>query len=149
MRRIVTGLNDAGQSAVIAAEEIEGMEVWKADTTAVPPWMEGRGRLFPFEPQAGWVGCLYVEMPPAGDDDRAEGDGGGDGPVKGLHKTRAIDIVYFLDPVVLLLEAGEFPIDAGDVLIQQGTMHDFRNPAETRARLLGFSWGVRDTDPEE
>ena len=148
MRRIVTGLNAAGQSAVVSIEQIEGMQVWSADTAATPAWMEGHGRFFPFEPQAGWINCLYVEMPPESADDREQG-GGTDGPVKGLHKTRSIDIVYFLDPVVLLLEEGEVPIEAGDVLVQQGTMHDFRNPGEGPARLLGFAWGVRDTDPEE
>ncbi|HEY1777722.1 MAG TPA: hypothetical protein VGG41_16320 [Solirubrobacteraceae bacterium] len=147
MRRIVTGLNASGQSAVVSIEEVEGMEVWHANTAQTPEWMAGQGRLLSFEPQAGWVKCLYVEMPPDSADDREEG-GGEDGPVKGLHKTRSVDLVYFLDPVVLLLEEGETPIQAGDMLIQQGTMHDFRNPGGTPARLLGFSWGVPDTDPD-
>lgn len=146
----MTGLTAAGQSTVVSIDEIEGMDVWEADTTELPSWMAGRGRLLPFEPAAGWVKCMFVAMPPEAADDRTEESSSGvEGPVKGLHRTRTIDLIYFLDPVVLLLEDGEVPIDAGDVLVQRGTMHDFRNPGATPARLVGFSWAVRDSGPDE
>jgi hypothetical protein len=147
MRRLVTGLSTSGQSTVVSVEEIEGMEVWEADTRETPPWMAGKGRILPFEPDQGWVKCMYVTMPPESADDRSENDtSGAEGPVKGLHRTRTIDVIYFLDPVILLLEDGDVPIDAGDVLVQRGTMHDFRNPGTGPARLLGFSWGVGDSN---
>lgn len=150
MRRLVTGLDAGGQSAVVSVDEIEGMDVWEADTRETPPWMAGKGRILPFEPEQGWAKCMLVTMPPESADDRSEDDStGADGPVKGLHRTRTIDVIYFLDPVVLLLESGEVPLDAGDVLVQRGTMHDFRNPGSGPARLLGFSWGVGDADAGE
>jgi hypothetical protein len=59
-----------------------------------------------------------------------------------LHKQRSVDIVYVVDPIILVLEDGEIEAVAGDVIVQRATMHTFRNLGSAPAKLVGFSWGV-------
>jgi len=137
MQKIVTGLNEAGESTVVSREAIDGVDVWEAAVTDAPEWITGHGKLMDFEPEEGWVKCMAVTFPPAGEEKPAD-----DETATGLHKTRTIDVILVRDPMVLILEEGEFEIEAGDVVVQRGTMHDWRNPGDRPAQMLGFSYGV-------
>jgi hypothetical protein len=140
MRRIVTGVDSEGRSTVARIDEVDDMEVWSAATADTPPWLTASSGSMPFEPAPGYVKCMALAIPP--DLDRRADEKQGDGPVDGLHQTRSIDLIFAREPLVLVLETGEIAIDAGDVVIQQGTMHDWRNPGTNPAQIIGFSWGV-------
>jgi hypothetical protein len=141
MRRIVTGLDENGLSTVESSDEIDGMDVWEAEVSAAPAWVHGVGKLMPFEPDAGQVKVMSVTFPPETNDPGAVTERE-EGTATGLHKTRSVDVILVREPMVLILETGEVEIAAGDVVIQQATMHDWRNPGNEPARMLGFSWGV-------
>lgn len=143
MKRVVTGLDAEGRSTVAVIEPVEGMDVWEADISQAPSWVVGRGRLMGFEPDPGHVKIMAVTFPPA---DHQQADEASSGAATGLHKTRSIDVILVREPLMLILETGEVALDAGDVVIQQATMHDWRNPGPQPARLFGFSWGVSGPD---
>jgi hypothetical protein len=140
VKRIVTGLDEGGRSAVISVEAIDDLEVWEADLAAAPQWVTGRGKLMPFEPDTGHVKVMAVTFPPH------DGDASAEGAASGLHKTRSIDVILVREPLILILESGEVSLDAGDVVVQQGTVHDWRNAGSGPARLFGFSWGIAGAD---
>lgn len=143
MKRVVTGLDAEGRSTVASVEPVEGMGVWEADVSQAPSWVVGRGKLMGFEPDPGHVKIIAVTFPPA---DHRQADGASSGAAIGLHKTRSIDVILVREPLMLILETGEVALDAGDVVIQQATMHDWRNPGSRPARLFGVSWGVGGPD---
>ena len=139
-RRIVTGVNAAGKSAVVAVDELDDIVVWEASTADVPTWLTELSGSQPFEPAPGSVKCMSVAIPAS---HGQAGDAGQESDaVEGLHETRSIDVIFAQDPIVLVLEDGEMEINAGDFVIQCATMHDWRNPRKTPARIVGFSWGV-------
>jgi hypothetical protein len=148
MRRIITGLNDKGLSTFTAVEKIEKSDlprVWEGSLSELPPWVAGQGLLFdPASsgmsydpvPRPGRLMCWVNFVPPEktlADDDPSW---------RVPHKQRSVDIVYVMDPVVLVLEDGEMEVMSGDVIIQRATVHAFRNPGAEPAQLMGFSWGV-------
>jgi hypothetical protein len=141
VKRIVTGLDDRGNSTVVSVDQINDVDVWEADLSATPPWVTGRGKLMGFEPDTGKVKVMSVTFSPG------EGAAADSGAASGLHKTRSIDVILVREPLILILESGEVSLDGGDVVVQQGTMHDWRNPGDEPARLFGFSWGI--AGPEE
>ena len=130
-RRVVTGLDDAGRSCVL----IDG---------PVPPWGESGGRV--------WL----TETAPA--DNSGRGDcpdvpftfdlmqGGGSavmihtfapGAPEFWHATDSIDYIVMLEgEVVLQLETGEVTLRAGDVAVDRGVIHSWRNDTGQPARAF-------------
>lgn len=127
-RRVVTGLNAEGKSAVIVDGPLvplsaTGGMVWRtdavpadnagsADITAEPfsfALMEGGGSTF-----------MVVEYPV--------------GMGEFWHATRTTDYIVILEgEVVLQLEAEEVRLKAGDVLVDRGVIHSWRNDGPGRA----------------
>ena len=138
MRRIVTGVGADGRSTVVSIDEVDDIVVWEADLRETPEWAAGQGKMLPFEPDHGWAKCMYMSVPP---DSEAPSS-------TGMHFTRTVDLVYLFDPLILVLEDGEVPVEPGDLVVQRGTVHDWRNPGPGPARVLGFMWAVGDPAPD-
>lgn len=159
IRRVVTGLNLAGQSIFIAdgdaaaVKEMESMpglaltDFWETRTT--PADNSGNtdvtDRPVVLEPPVGGTIFRMVEFPPdsawKGKADGAEAfasigaghakDARNDDPM--MHKTATIDyLVVVKGEIWAILETGEVCLRPGDVMIQRGTNH---------------SWSVRTDEP--
>ena len=117
-RRIVTGLDAAGRSAIIIDGPSE-MVAWATDTTPVDnSGTADTGGPFSFAMPHGGSKFLMLEFPPA--------PGQLFGP--GMHTTDTIDyLVVVKGEVVLVTETGEVTARAGDMIVDRGVFHGWRN----------------------
>jgi uncharacterized cupin superfamily protein len=62
----------------------------------------------------------------------------------GMHATDSVDFVIVLEGAVsLVLEDGEeVPLEVGNVVVQNGSAHAWRNHSESRARMAVFMLGA-------
>jgi quercetin dioxygenase-like cupin family protein len=121
-RRVVTGLDADGLSCVI----IDGpskMVIWSttetpADNTSTE---DAGGGTFRF-PASGTL-FVFSDFPP-----------GGGSP---MHATDTIDyLVVVSGEIVFITETGETVLQAGDVLIDRGNMHAWRNDSDQPCRIM-------------
>jgi len=69
-----------------------------------------------------------------------------------MHKTDTLDYVVLIDGRLTLgLESGEERVlERGDTVVQQGTMHSWRNPSETEvATMVAFVMPARRTEVKD
>ncbi|MGE0255321.1 MAG: cupin domain-containing protein [Alphaproteobacteria bacterium] len=154
IRRVVTGTLPDGRSTAILDGVAPNVMVRRAagwtstvlwHTDAMPARYAGDDRslgTFPVAPPPAGTIFRVVEFPPEAEK-RAEGDnaavlaelgldshaGGGVAAAhRTLHKTDTVDYVIILSGEIdMLLDDGEVHLAAGDVLVQQGTLHGFVN----------------------
>ena len=118
-RRVVTGLNEQGQSSVILDGPVSGTPVVAWRTKTVPADNSGSNDIdvpqFGFDlMHDGGSNFLVSECPP--------------GVEIALHATDTIDYVVMMrGEIVLLLESGETLLKAGDLLVDRGVLHGWRN----------------------
>jgi quercetin dioxygenase-like cupin family protein len=63
----------------------------------------------------------------------------------GMHRTATMDMILVVSGACILeLDEGEVKLNAGDVLIQSGTMHAWQNPFDQPCRLLAAIVGARN-----
>ena len=129
-RRVVTGLNVQGQSCVIFDGPVtrfpgsDGGYVWRTD--AVPADNSGTGEspvtTFSYDLfHDGGTNFFYVEM--------AQGER------STVHATDTIDYIVMIDGAVTLeLETGEVSLAAGDLIVDRGVVHAWRNDGPGRCR---------------
>lgn len=170
-RCLVTGHNNKGQSTVasdgpVGSINVPGMngveitQLWGADTVlrfpdngAPPPFTTF------FPPRDGFRFMLIV-IPPDSDPvtDADTGDintlfpGLADTMLEsnpGMHRSQTIDLLYVLEgEVILELDDGSHSrMSSGDAMVQNGTMHAWRNPSDTPCRMLGISIGAEHSAP--
>ncbi|MGK2915460.1 MAG: cupin domain-containing protein [Porticoccaceae bacterium] len=146
VRRVVTGVNDKGQSTFISDSGVAdvfgggGMEDFSAQgslalaelwATAVPADNVGnkdgmRPGEFNLEPNPGSLMVRIAEFPPEPAGIAKPGAGLESHP--GFHITQTTDIIIVLEgEVYSMMETGETLLKAGDVLIQRGTNHAWSN----------------------
>ena len=130
VRRVVTGLDEAGRSAVLIDGPVPQENgfadfVWR--TNAIPADNSGREdtagpfRMADIHEQA--CNCLLVEYPPGF---RAE-----------MHTTDTIDYIVVLEgEAVIELETGEARLRAGDVLVDRGVIHAWRCDSDKGVRMI-------------
>lgn len=136
VRRVVTGIDAAGRSVVVsdarATGDPQGLPIWGADQAPVPG--------DPVAPvTAGWwppPGGIRVTLssrkpdridappPPSGQRDWPDID-----DAAGFHASTSTDIIVMIAGTIWLeLDDGvEVRLSAGDVLVQNGTRHRWRN----------------------
>lgn len=128
-RRVVTGVNDEGRSCVIIDGPAKGTSpgiVWRSDS--VPADNSGTEDVdvpvFGFDQMNdGSSNCLITEYPPGTDID--------------LHATNTLDYVIVLKgEVVLTLEEGQATLRAGDLLVDRGVVHGWRNDGDDSAVIM-------------
>ena len=139
-RRVVAGLDAAGKSCVVADEALPFtgtqpvMEVANAWTGTIAhadnsaPLAEGCAPFRLEQLAEARYAMMFVEYAPGlGRDD------------PGMHYTNTADHFYVIEgEVVLVLEAGDVVMKAGDIGIIRGVMHGWRNDSAGRARLVTF-----------
>ena len=153
VRRVVTGQDAEGKSKAAAADvpctrgRVGWHGVWGWDEAPRLP-APARAEYEPTSifPPAGGLRVSVVEFPPAigiapsADPDEpaaamfarlhdAVPPGGARDSASMVHHTETIDIGFVLSGrIVLELEAGSVTLGPGDVLVQNGTVHAWRNP---------------------
>ena len=123
-RRIVTGLDAHGKSAVLI-DGPSGEVAWA--TAQVPVDNSGAadtGGAFSFAMPAGGSKFLMIAFPPT-----PPGELSG----IGMHATDTIDYLTVVKgEIVLVTDTGEVTCRAGDMIVDRGVMHGWRNDgAET------------------
>lgn len=152
VRRVVTVLGDDGVSRI----ESDGAppvsrrlpnaraaidEVWRVDAVPADIGAPGDGEEFSFlSPAHGFV-ARRVEVPP--DAERFVDDEGNPRvpePHEGMHQTATVDLLQILEGELwLLLDSGEETcLCAGDVVVQRGTVHAWRNRSDRPVRYLAI-----------
>jgi len=122
-RRIVTGLNEAGKSCVVIDGEVPRRRpvanlVWR--TGALPADNSGTAdEAVPYEMDMlhdGGVNFILTELP------------AGLGGAAFMHATDTIDyLVVIGGEVVLVLETEEVTLGPGDLIVDRGVIHGWRN----------------------
>lgn len=121
-RRVITGLDANGRSCVL----IDGpakMVIWSTIETPADNGSaeDAGGGTFRF-PASGTL-FVFSDFPP-----------GGSSP---MHATDTIDyIVVMQGEVVFVTETGETLLRAGDVLVDRGNMHAWRNDSDQPCRIM-------------
>jgi hypothetical protein len=154
IRRVVTGVDDAGRSCFVsddyAADAIEPApgvwltELW--ESTSVPvdnaDPRQGAGLGERLEPPRGGVLARIVELPPdqswkghlahgAFDALRDESEREGSSADPMLHQTNTLDCIAVIKgEIYSLTEQGETLLRTGDMIIQRGTLHSWSNRSD-------------------
>ena len=136
VRRVITGhtpdkkaivVADGAATIVNAKEQSVSTTVWSS--LAIPATVEGEG--FTVDPATYHKGS---GAPPNGARlmimDLAPGAKGK------MHRTNTVDLVICLEgEIEMLLPDSSVRLKAGEILIQQSTIHAWTNPGKVRARL--------------
>lgn len=143
-RRVITGFNASGRSAIIAdgpspttveLSALTSVEAWRVDETPAdlslpdtvtgpvslnPPRMGAIVRVVHFYPDSAADGDVQVGTEAFGDDE------GGD-----MHTTDSVDVgVVVSGEIWAVMEDGETLLKPGDVLVQRGTPHKWENRSD-------------------
>jgi mannose-6-phosphate isomerase-like protein (cupin superfamily) len=121
-RRVVTGLDDSGQSTVVIDgpiprfNEISAALAWRSAIPADNSGSEDAAVPYAIEMlHSGHANFAICEFPP--------------NTPELMHATDTIDYLVILSGrVTLVLENGEAELGAGDFVIDRGVMHGWRNP---------------------
>ena len=136
VRRVITG-HSADKKAVVVADSVASIVKAKehsASTTiwsslSIPVEVEGEG--FTVDPATRYPGSgapangvrlMVMDLEPG-----AKGN---------MHRTNTVDLVTCLEgEIEMLLPDSSVRLKAGEILVQQSTIHAWTNPGKVRARL--------------
>jgi len=170
-RRVVTGHDARGRSIIASDQRIHGVAVPGAGTELTTLWCSDQTMRYPdsgapqtlapwFPPVGGFRLAEFIIQPDAAAPStrtadpsalRAETDrlfpgllATMDPSHPGMHRSATIDLLYVLSGrVILELDDGSrTELRAGDVAVQSGTMHAWRNPFDEPCRVLGVLLGA-------
>lgn len=161
LRRIVTGHTSDGASTVVEDSVLESFDAagqrWlKVWATAAPPSFPDGGvepGLEEYFPPVGGTRVVIVEFPPPSAEDLEVPDpeemltefgkhfvnnlAAVDTERPGMHRSATYDFGLVLEgDVVMELDDGETHLTAGDLVVQNGTMHAWHNRGDRTARML-------------
>jgi quercetin dioxygenase-like cupin family protein len=134
VRRIVTGRNAGGKSAVASDALVESVagrfddrvarcDPWRTDS--LPPSLDGRDPMKAeptVTPSPGGTIFRILEIPPGNDTTK--------------HKTATLDYYVILEgELYMTLDEGEVLCKAGDVIVQRSTNHGWDNRSGKPARF--------------
>lgn len=165
MRRVVTGEDEQGRSAVVQDGEpphsvsldssgFAEHAVWRVDLPPSDVYAGGdpSGDAFQFSPPARGATFMRAVIPPKGTpvDEEAllpEAETKYPGllevsdPVRGpgMHRTETIDLLVVVSGEVdLMLDAETVRLRPGDCVVQRGTWHSLENPADDPCVIAGL-----------
>lgn len=119
VRRVVTGHDDAGRSMIARDELLDPSLTVRADGRPAAELWATVDR----PDTAGSSKFRVVDVPP----------GGG----SAMHVTDTVDYAIMLEgEVVLVLDMEETLLEAGDTVVQLGTMHAWQNRSDLPARMM-------------
>ena len=121
-RRVVTGVNDEGKSAVVIdgpiprLNEVTAALAWRADIPADNSGSADTAAPYAIDMlhsgQANFAICEFAANTP-----------------ETMHATDTIDyLIILLGRVTMVLENGEADLGPGDFVVDRGVMHGWRNP---------------------
>jgi mannose-6-phosphate isomerase-like protein (cupin superfamily) len=161
MRVVYTGHGPTGESrirsdSVAAPVAFPGtgglVPLWSADRPAVYPGSGANPRADGFFPPAGGVRACVVRVDPVDVARQVGGDVESVAPGlaesmedgdSGVHTTDTTDFVYVADgSITLTVGADQVVLSAGDLVVQNGTSHSWRNESDRPATLLIFMVGA-------
>jgi hypothetical protein len=153
IRRVITGETPAGEAVFSLVEDVAPQTndlgeifhmIWGADGELRLP-VDGMPRFAPtaFPPLEGGFRVSTVELPPgytgrnsprARDTLRRPVSD----PETGMHKTDSVDVAVVISGEVVLDQgaAGEVTLRRGDVLVQNGALHAWRNRSDESCVLV-------------
>jgi hypothetical protein len=152
VRRVVTVIDDQGVSRVesdggpLVSQRLPNAravidEVWSVDSLPADIFAPGDRDEFSFlSPTNGFV-VRRVDIPP--DAEKWLDDAGRPREPEfheGMHQTPTIDIIQMLEGELwMLLDSGEeVHLSPGDLVVQRGTVHAWRNRTDRRTRYLAI-----------
>jgi len=134
-RRVVTGLDGEGRSCVVIDGPVQRITaganlVWRNAT--IPADNSGNedtgGGFDPAHLHDGGVTFLLTEMPP------------GPGEQAFMHATDTIDYLAVLSgEITLVLETEEVVLRAGDLIVDRGVIHGWRNDGTEVAKMVSVN----------
>jgi mannose-6-phosphate isomerase-like protein (cupin superfamily) len=161
-RRVVTGVDESGKSAIVADEptpnrlENSGMticDIWQLTQLPVDV-AEGdssTGQVLLNPPTGGLVYRVTTKAPDSEWDAAAEygalleamGDAGAlkedDGAIAGLHQSETVDIVTIISgELYAVAETGETLLKQGDSMVLRGTKHSWSNRSDKPVVLVSL-----------
>ena len=163
MRRIVTGIDSSGRSVVTDERELAGdpistefpgtarTQVWGADGPVDLPVFASAPSFDGYWPRPGGFRFTVGDILPdsARPDAPSSGSAGAvqavmeDG-ASGFHRTDTVDIVLVLsgEPTLELDDGVVVPLHPGNVVVQNGTRHAWRNRTATPCRITVALFGA-------
>ncbi len=164
-RRVVTGHRADGKSIIASDATVKSAEVpglggielgtlWSSDATFEYPDAGCPAPPSTWFPPIGGVRFAEFVLP-AGSDPEKNADASGDmaaaellshftADAPGMHRSETCDMLYIISGrCVLELDDGSATtVAAGDVVVQSGTMHRWKNPFDVPCRVIGAIVGA-------
>jgi mannose-6-phosphate isomerase-like protein (cupin superfamily) len=150
-RRVVTGHTDDGQAVIVSdilldkqvwSRGVEVHKLWGADVTPTYP---DDGSLtvetdFSWFPPLDGFRFVHFQFPP---NDTLTADEM-DQDNSGMHASNTVDLLYVMAGRCILKmgDGSKVELAAGDVLIQNGTLHTWFNPFSEPCRIIGVLIGA-------
>lgn len=135
IRRVVTGLDDQGRSCVLIDGEVPRVTpvanlVWR--NAAIPADNSGNadaGGAYAMEQlHDGGVNFILTEMPP------------GQSGEAFMHATDTIDYLAVMNgEITMVLETGDVVLRAGDLIVDRGVVHGWRNDGADTAVMVSVT----------
>lgn len=158
MRKVVTGEGPDGRSYVLSdgtadVAEVGSMDLellWRGDSAPIVPNDGKSGTEVSFPPPGGvWV--ITWTIPPGGTGEDPEDIVQSTGERPGFHSTDSVDVNIVLSgSVVLELDDGEVELQAGDLVVVNGSRHAWQNRSAETVRVLSAIVGAaRATHPPQ
>ncbi len=122
-RRVIIGLDPDGRSCILFDDTVAGPVIWSTDQSPADnvSTADAGGGVFAFPTQGTLF--LYVDFAPGGD--------------TVMHATDTIDyIVVVAGEVTFITETGETVARAGDVIVDRGNVHAWRNHTDAPCRII-------------
>lgn len=122
LRRVITGLDAEGRSCILLDEPAQ-MQIWATDAEPADnsSMADREAPSFDF-PKTG-SRFIFADIPP--------------GAPAMMHATNTIDYIVILSgEIVFVTETGETTLRPGDVLVDRGILHGWRNDGSEPCRIL-------------
>ena len=144
-RRIVTGTDATGKALVILDGAAPNIRVRPSGLTSTLLWVTD-------ETPAGYSAAdrsvreIGIAPPPAGSIFRVvDFPPAGDRPDPMMHRTDSVDYGVVLEGEIdMILDDSEVRLKAGDVLVQQGTVHGWINRGTINCRVAFVLLGAKE-----
>ena len=144
-RRIVTGIDASGKAIVILDGEAPNVRRRPSGILSTLLWVtdasparyadaDVAAREMGIPPPTHGTVLRVVEFPPAGAN-----------PDPGMHRTESVDYGIVLEGEIdLVLDDSEVRLKAGDVVVQQGTVHGWINRGKINCRVAFVLIGAQE-----
>jgi mannose-6-phosphate isomerase-like protein (cupin superfamily) len=165
-RRVVTGLDESGKSAIVedgptpvrvATPGFTVCDIWTVQDLPTPVLSEdgSAGEVLLDPPRGGFIYRITTFPPDSEWDAEAEYQAsleamsGGEAQlddeetgVAGMHQTDTVDIVTIISgELIAVTETGETVLRPGDSLVQRGTVHTWRNRGDVPCMKVAVQMG--------